>query len=353
MRSGQTRPLALVLLVASVSLVCWGLFSQADDAAKQPAPAATPADKELDGAVAKVREGKVEEALALIKEKGAKHPEWPVAQLILARMLFAVNQVTAAHRALEQAALLAAEDPEVYLTMGAVALAEGRVSDARLNFEHCQGMFRAGKFVAAKESMLRRECAAGQASVAEAREDWKTTADRLNDWLALEPKNGRLRQRLGRALFMLGKSEDAFKELTQGAKDKPTNEPAAVSMALLFSRKGDVQKAEEWFDYAQKVEPTSARVRLARRTGFWTRGAQGCQPRDRRSREARPSLEGSTRSSALYAPGTCATWPGPKRSSSRFIATRRLIRWWPICWRWRCSSRMTRPKRSAAPSLPM
>ena len=41
------------------------------------------ADKELEPAVAKAREGRVDEALGLIKEKAAKHPEWPPEQVIL------------------------------------------------------------------------------------------------------------------------------------------------------------------------------------------------------------------------------------------------------------------------------
>ena len=38
-------------------------------------------------------------------------------------------------------------------------------------------------------------------------------------------------------------------------------------MALLESQKGDLKKAEEWFDYARKAEPKSSRVRLAH--GAW------------------------------------------------------------------------------------
>ena len=38
-------------------------------------------------------------------------------------------------------------------------------------------------------------------------------------------------------------------------------------MALLHSQKGDFKKAEEWFDYARKLEPKNARVRLAH--GAW------------------------------------------------------------------------------------
>ena len=38
-------------------------------------------------------------------------------------------------------------------------------------------------------------------------------------------------------------------------------------MARLFGLKGDVEKSREWFDYASKLEPASARVRVAR--GAW------------------------------------------------------------------------------------
>jgi Tfp pilus assembly protein PilF len=99
--------------------------------------------------------------------------------------------------------------------------------------------------------------------VAENREDWAATQDRLKAWLEIEPKNGLVRQRFGRALFRLGKSEEAFAAFTQAGKDTPAIEPAAVSMAWLFSQKGDPKKAEEWFDYALKAEPKSARVRVA------------------------------------------------------------------------------------------
>ena len=91
--------------------------------------------------------------------------------------------------------------------------------------------------------------------------------ERLNAWLELEPKNGRVRQRLARALFQLGKTDDAFAAFTQAAKDEPALEPAGVFMALLQSQKGDLKKAEEWFEYARKAEPKSARVRLAH--GAW------------------------------------------------------------------------------------
>jgi len=263
---------------------CWLIESSAnDDVPGQPAAKQTgAADKELEEIASKVKAGRIDEALGLIKEKAAKHPEWSPAQLILARFLFGANQAVPGRRALEQAAVEAPDHPEVYLTLGSLALNEGRLSDARLNFENVLSLTRAGRWDAAKASPLLREAHAGLAAVAESREDWKTAQTRLNAWLELDPKNGHARQRLGAVLFRLGKTEDAFAALTQAVKDNPALEPAAVSMALLSTQKGDLKKAEEWFDYGQKVEPKSARVHHARASWLLDHG---------RATAARPEIE--------------------------------------------------------------
>jgi len=264
MREGPTRAFRAIMLGATVATGCWTTAASAGDAALQPAAKPSgAADNELEPAAAKVREGRIDEALGLIKEKAAKHPEWPPSQLILARLLFSANQGVPARRALEQAAVLAPDHPDVYLTLGGLALGEGRLSDARLNYEKALELAGSGQRDAEKTRVVRREAFAGLAAVSETREDWKSAQGRLNGWLELEPKNGQARQRLGRVLFRLDKAEDAFAALTQAVKDEPALEPAAVSMGWLYTQKGDPKKAQEWFDYARKVEPTSARVRLA------------------------------------------------------------------------------------------
>jgi Flp pilus assembly protein TadD len=266
MHSRVSRRLPAVLLGLLIVIGSWATATSHVDAAQpagQPAPAtAAGAEKELEVAAAKAREGKIDEAFSIIKEKAAKHPEWPPVRLILARLLFNANQGAQARHALEQAAAEVPDDPDVYLTLGGIALGEGRISDARLNFDQVLSNIASGHWNVEKTSILRREAFSGLATVAEAREDWRGTQERLNAWLALEPKNGRVRQRLGRALFQLGKPDDAFAAFTQAVKDEPALEPAAVSMALLQTRNGDFKKAEEWFDHARKLEPKSSRVRL-------------------------------------------------------------------------------------------
>ena len=50
--------------------------------------------KDLDAALKKIREGHTDEALALIREQAARHPEWPPSPLVLARLLFSAGQNT-------------------------------------------------------------------------------------------------------------------------------------------------------------------------------------------------------------------------------------------------------------------
>jgi Tfp pilus assembly protein PilF len=239
-------------------------------------------DQELEEIASKVRAGKVDEALRALKEKAPKHPDWSPPQLILARLLFVANQPAAGRRAVEQAAIETPDHPEVYLTFGSLALNEGRVSDARLNFEHALELAANGRGDAGRMSACRREAFAGLATVAESRQDWNLAENRLKALLELEPKNALARQRLGGVLFQTGKTNDAFTALTQAVKENPALEPAGVSMALLFTQKGDLKKAEEWFEYAQKAEPESARVHLARASWLLDRG---------RAAAARPEIE--------------------------------------------------------------
>jgi Tfp pilus assembly protein PilF len=229
-------------------------------------------EKEFEAVVRKIREGQNDEALALIRQQAAKHPEWPPAAVVLGQVLFKLNQPVLGRQALEKAAVESPKHPEVYLTFGKLAVNDGRLSDARLNFEAALGLIGSGTWDAEKANAFRREAHAGLAKVFEDRAEWKTAQDHLNALLELDPKNGLARQQLGRALFQLGKTDDAFNTLKQAVVDTPALDPAAISMALLFNQKGDAKKAEEWYDYALKLEPASARVRVARASWLLNQG---------------------------------------------------------------------------------
>ena len=304
----------------------------------RPSPRQTrfrPREKELEGAAAKVREGKLDEALRLIKEKAAKHPEWPPSQLILARMLFNANQAVPGRRALEQAATEAPDNPEIYLTFGSLALGEGRLSDARLNFDKVQA-------IAAVRQVECRENKVHQPRGARGPGHCGGSTRRLEDGpRAIEragsrsiPRTARFGSGLGQALFRLGKTDEAFAALTQAVKDAPTLEPAAVWMALLYSQKGDFKKAEDWFDKREEGRAQeragSARPRdMAVGPGA---GPPMHAPRSNEAAKLDPALKEAQRVRGLVA------WHlrdlADRRSDPRAAASRlhRPIPSSPICW---------------------
>jgi superkiller protein 3 len=269
---------------------------------QQTGKAAEPTGNELEPAVLKIREGRIDEALGLIRAEAAQHPDWAPAQLILARLLFAANQVMPGRRALEQAAVEAPKHPEVYLTFGTIALSEGRLSDARLNFEHALSLIGSHPGDAERARGVRREALTGLAAVAEAREDWPAARTYLNNVLELEPKTGLARQRLGAVLFRLGKFDEAFAALKQAVQDTPSLEPAAVSLGRLWNQRGDPKKAQEWFDYALKLEPSNARVRLARAGWLLDQGrASAAQPEIEEAVKLDPAAHEARRLQGLIA----------------------------------------------------
>jgi tetratricopeptide (TPR) repeat protein len=250
-----------LLITASVASADWGWENILAKGPSLPGGALA-IDGSLESAARAAREGREAEALALIREAATKRPTSPPARLDLARLQFAANQPGKGRRTLEQAAAESPSEPRVYLMFASLALSEGRYNDARLNGEKALNLLDGTKLDPESVRAIRREASAGLATVAEAINDWASARTHLLAWLDSDPANAPARQRLGRALFRLGKTEDAFKELTQSAKDDPKLGPAAVPMALLFVQAGNDAKAEEWFVYAAKVEPKSAVVRL-------------------------------------------------------------------------------------------
>lgn len=249
--------LALLLFLA-------GEAARAQQTKEQGAQAGAAAnDIAIDMATKSVREGRADDALALIKEAATRHPEWPPARLILARIYSSIGQPAQSRKILEQAIVDAPGNPDIILAFANVDLTDGRLHDAELNCEKILELAAKGEADAEKAASLRREANAGLAAVAENRQQWETARTYLLAWLKDSPKSGPARQRLGRALFQLGQRDEAFKELTQAYKDDPSLDLPGVTMAVLSAQKGDTKKAAEWYEQAQKIEPKNVKVKLA------------------------------------------------------------------------------------------
>ena len=200
------------------------------------------------------------------------HPDLPPAQALLAKLALSRNQVRFVRPALETAVARAPDHPEIYILFGNLALLENRPTDAALHFDRAIALAASNHWTADQRRRFELCCHQGIAVLGERRGDWKAARKALEAWLTAEPANARARQRLGQALFMLGQHDEAYKELQKAVKQEAALEPAEVRMAWLYTRSGDVKKAEEWINYAVKTTPDSLPVRMAITTWLVERG---------------------------------------------------------------------------------
>jgi len=191
------------------------------------------------------------------------HPELPPAHALLAKLALMSNQIALVRPALETAVAQAPDHPEIYILFGNLALLENRATDAALHFEKAKALAAAERWTADQRRRFERFCHQGNALLAESRGDWKAARSALEAWLALEPSNARARQRLGKALFSLDQQDEAYKELQKASQEDKALEPAEVMMGWLFTRAGNLKKAEEWMNYAVKTSPDSLPVQMA------------------------------------------------------------------------------------------
>src|SRR5271157_618348 len=203
------------------------------------------------------------------------HPELPPAHALLAELALMSNQIALVRPALETAVAQAPDHPEIYILFGNLALLENRATDAALHFEKAKALALAERWTADQRRRFERFCHQGNALLAESRGDWKAARSALEAWLVLEPSNARARQRLGKALFSLDQQDEAYKELQKASKEDSALEPAEVMMGWLFTRAGNLKKAEEWMNYAVKTSPDSLPVQLAITSWLLEQGRTG------------------------------------------------------------------------------
>lgn len=228
------------------------------------------ARKAIDAAVDAFKKGDGNTAIKELKAAVEAQPDLPPAPVLFARLAVASGRAPLAKTVLEQAAVEFADRPEVYLQFAVLALAEGRTTDADSHYARAVALLEdPGKALPeASRKNCRIEALLGLATCAERRQQWERARSELTDLLALQPKNGPVRERLGRALFWLGRQEEATKELRQAEKDDPNLAAPEIMMARLFTLKKDTAKAREWIDQALGSAPKDAKVQLAASAWF-------------------------------------------------------------------------------------
>ena len=157
----------------------------------------------------------------------------PPGRVSMAQLYAAVNRVDLARAQLEQAATDSPESPEVYLVLGHLALREGRLTDAQLEFQAAEKAKKDKSVDPASEDykFFARRLYLGLTSIAEQRQKWDQAKAFAEIWLAnTEPEKGKelttqeqkdqqalAEQRLAQAQFFLDDVKGAEENLTKAA----------------------------------------------------------------------------------------------------------------------------------------
>ena len=99
-----------------------------------PAIDSTEPIKDVVEAVTRFNNGDFDSARLFLNQARKDNPKLPPAELMLAQMLASANQGQAARAELERCVKMNPDDPEAYLIFGDGAFADGRVTDAEMEF---------------------------------------------------------------------------------------------------------------------------------------------------------------------------------------------------------------------------
>ncbi len=239
-----------------------------DDKTEDPTPDPTtrPAPSNsslaLDDAVAAFRRNDLAKTQDILKEARIRFPDLPPLTFMLAELYLTHSNIPAGRAELEKVAVEDPEYPGTYLMFANLALSEGRITDAKLLLERAQSLEKEVKDPDRLRT-LQTNIRSGKVTLYEARKDWLAVIESANEWLKIDPKSGRARQRLARALLAKGQPQEAARELELARSEDKKLATADIAMATFYSEFGDLKSAEEALLRAAKAQPKDPLVQQA------------------------------------------------------------------------------------------
>lgn len=203
--------------------------------------------------------GKYEQALQAWNAAAQADSTLPPGRVALAERFARSGQAAPARFHLEVAATEFPDHPAVFLLNGGFALAEQRMTDAMLSFQHAQDLAGNPKWTESQMKQFVRDAQLGIASVYELRANWPAARDLLATVLESAPTQTALRERYAVALFRSNNPDAALKEFQTAFAANNQIDPPELQMALLWSTLANDAKTEEWFQKAVAAYPKNGK----------------------------------------------------------------------------------------------
>ncbi|MEK6238307.1 MAG: tetratricopeptide repeat protein, partial [Planctomycetales bacterium] len=220
----------------------------------------------LQEAVARFKQGQFDDSLALLKQAVEKNPELPPARFLLAEFFLSAQRLGDARAHLEQTVADHPNFPGSYLAFAKLAGAEGRLSNAQLNYDKALSVLEHAPSENLRAS-FQLQILDGVAIIAERRGQWGAAKNALADCLKHDPSNLATQRRLARATFRDGNADACLEMLKEIAEEDEKSLPSEVVMGLFSSESGDQKQAQQWMEKAVSGSPENLQVHLA--AGQW------------------------------------------------------------------------------------
>jgi tetratricopeptide (TPR) repeat protein len=230
---------------------------------KQASPGGGTSIPEIDEAFQLLRSLDVDGAKPLLDKAVKAHPELPPSRVMMAACFLQMNVPAMARQQLELAVREMPADPAAYLALGELALQGRRWTEADLCFQKALELVGKLKADAQRRSATLQQALFGEVRVAEARDDWPTAQEYIQEIVAKDPKNAIALQWYGRALFKQKKVTAALEKLKAArAVNEKLLTPEAV-LADFYQQDGDTTNARTWMKAAIAAAPDDLNTRLA------------------------------------------------------------------------------------------
>jgi len=222
--------------------------------------------EEIDKAIQRFRNGDGVGAVEFLKAAKEKYPKLPPVDTIYAKMHFAIrnaNAVKAGLVYLERSVVNNPDDPEAYLIMADQAFQGRRITEALALFDMVDPIVQKFNENTKRKQDFTVRLLAGRAAVAESRQQWEKAQGYLKQWVEMSPESAAAHHRLGGTLFQNGQPREAFEEFKK-ARELDANVPHPyISLAQMFSRAGDTDKAQKAYEKAYNEDKKDAKVARA------------------------------------------------------------------------------------------
>jgi tetratricopeptide (TPR) repeat protein len=208
------------------------------------------------------KQGKHSEAARTLRAALRLNPDYLPARLKLAETLFNAGELEASHGVYSEIVQQSPDAAEAYFGLGRIAVVRGDPTAARKSFHRACELFPA--YGAAHYALAQVDRKLGNSEEAQQELALHTqnktvvppVDDPLRDEMRKLDKGAAAHLERGVQLEQVGRPEDAIAETEEAVRLDPGLVKAHINLLVLYGRVGNLEKAEEHYQAAVKLNPT-------------------------------------------------------------------------------------------------